>query len=456
MTRIHALTPDGHLPSTAEAHVEELTAHSPRVLDTDETWRAAEVDDQGRISRAVDAEGRTWLVPHPDTPGIVAPEIAGQLQNIETADWAWAIADEGGRVALGIRPDGTLYVGGGTAYPYDVVLVIGQSNAKGQGRPIMTRDPWPGVDQFPALNKAEAGQIIPATEPLLHQGPVTSTSGTGFPIPFARRYRQEHPGRRVLLVPSAYGATGFSTSAPAQGGTWDWTAPDDGTNLAVNAVRQTQAALAAAGPGARLVGILWHQGEGDGAIADIYASKLDGLIAWLRTELDAPEVPFVVGQMSPDRQGGGHARHHRCRPPADPRPRRADGVRAVAAGPAQPRRSDPPLHAGVGLHRPGVLRRAAPRIVQRCRHRPDRPGERAHAPRGRHGDRDLGSRMVPRHRLPDRAQHGRHHMVHRRRDPQPCARDQRHHHRVHASPRPRHHDQRGRGIHPGHRLRRPP
>lgn len=265
MAQIHALTPDGRLPSAAVAHVQEIVPHRAEEIPPAEDWLLAETDTvTGRMSRAVDEQGRTWLSLHPDTRGL-----------------------------------------NGEHLPYDVVLLIGQSNMKGQGKPLTEPDPVPGVDQYPAANKPEAGRIVPAVEPLLHQGPVTAASGTGLGIPFARAYRAANPGRRVLLVPAAWGATGFSTSAPAQGGTWDWTAPDDGTNLAANAVRQTQDALDAAGDGARLAGILWHQGEGDGSIAEDYHEYLDGLIGWLRTELDAPEVPFVVGQMSPDRQGGG-------------------------------------------------------------------------------------------------------------------------------------------------------
>ena len=297
-----ATTTDAGLMSAAD---KARMRHTPQEVATPTDWRLAETDEDGKISRAVDAEGRTWLTPHPDTPGIADTRVAGQIQHVSTDDWAWAVADEAGQVALGVRPDGTTYTGGGaTSQQYDVVLIIGQSNARGAGSPVPEPDPWAGIDQYPAANHAGAGTIIPAVDPLLHQDP--RLVGAGFALPFARRYRQEHPDRQVLIVPAAYGATGFSTSAPDQGGTWDWTAPDDGTNLAVNAVRQTQDALTAAGSGARLVGILWHQGEGDGSIAADYHLYLDGLIAWLRDQLDAPDVPFVVGQMSPDRQGGGN------------------------------------------------------------------------------------------------------------------------------------------------------
>ena len=46
-------------------------------------------------------------------------------------------------------------------------------------------------------------------------------------------------------------------------------------------------------------GILWHQGESDStaALAPAYEAKLHDLIRRLRTELAAPDVPFVAGQL---------------------------------------------------------------------------------------------------------------------------------------------------------------
>ena len=304
MAQIHALTPEGRLPSQAVEHVREMVPHPIQDVATATDWVQAEVDETGQLARAIDSQGRTWLRLHPDTPGVVDPAVAGQFQSMDVPGWRYAVVDETGTVASGVRSDGTVFPDptGTTTQPYDVILLVGQSNMKGAGYPMVGRDPWPGIDQYPAATKPAHGSIIPATEPLQHQGPVQQTQ-TGLGIPFARAYRRGNPGRRVLLVPAAWGATGFSTTP----NTWDWTAPDDGSNLAANAVRQAQDALAAAGEGARLAGILWHQGEGDTSIAAEYAGRLDGLIAYFRAELNAPNVPFVVGQMSPDRQGGGNA-----------------------------------------------------------------------------------------------------------------------------------------------------
>ena len=48
-----------------------------------------------------------------------------------------------------------------------------------------------------------------------------------------------------------------------------------------------------------LKGILWHQGESDSRAgpAEVYEKKLHDLISRFRKELNAPEVPFIAGQM---------------------------------------------------------------------------------------------------------------------------------------------------------------
>ena len=304
MAQIHALTPEGRLPSAAQEHVREMVPHPIQDVATATDWVQAEVDETGQLARAIDSQGRTWLRPHPDSPGIVDPAIAGQMHYTDAQGWAWAVTDETGQVSLGVRADGTPYAGGESlTQPYDVILMMGQSNMQGRGAPLVGREPWPGIDQFPAEGKPGAGTIIPAEEPMGHPGPINAAYPAGLGIPFARAYRATHPNRRVLLVPAAYGGTGFSGTVR----TWDPAKPDDGNNLAWNAYRQTLAALDAAGAGARLVGVLWHQGEGDGEIADTYAAHLDALIAWLRAQFNNPLLPVVVGQMSPDRQGGATA-----------------------------------------------------------------------------------------------------------------------------------------------------
>ena len=50
----------------------------------------------------------------------------------------------------------------------------------------------------------------------------------------------------------------------------------------------------------RLRGILWHQGEADAkdeGLARSYLKRFDAFIRQLRTDLDAPDVPVIVGEL---------------------------------------------------------------------------------------------------------------------------------------------------------------
>jgi hypothetical protein len=48
-----------------------------------------------------------------------------------------------------------------------------------------------------------------------------------------------------------------------------------------------------------LAGILWHQGEGDSGPGKsaVYKDRLVTLVERFRRDLDAPEVPFIIGQL---------------------------------------------------------------------------------------------------------------------------------------------------------------
>jgi Carbohydrate esterase, sialic acid-specific acetylesterase/Fibronectin type III domain len=120
---------------------------------------------------------------------------------------------------------------------------------------------------------------------------------------FARWYLpQVPPNRRILLVPVASGESPLVAPEPP---TWN---PGVSGSLYTSAISHTRAATAAAGPRARLVAILWVQGESDGhrsATGAQYQVQLDLLIEGMRTELSAPDVPFILGQMVPDYLGTG-------------------------------------------------------------------------------------------------------------------------------------------------------
>jgi hypothetical protein len=62
-----------------------------------------------------------------------------------------------------------------------------------------------------------------------------------------------------------------------------------------DAIRRAKLALQSG----TLKGILWHQGESDSnvTLAPQYEAKLLDLIARFRSELNAPNVPFIVGEL---------------------------------------------------------------------------------------------------------------------------------------------------------------
>ncbi|WP_080735984.1 sialate O-acetylesterase [Rhodococcoides fascians] len=131
---------------------------------------------------------------------------------------------------------------------------------------------------------------------------------------FAREYAKTLPkGDWVLVVPAAVGSTSFTSTTitplpagfVAGTGTWDRTIGDP-VNLPANAVTATNAAKAAAvAAGASSIEIpamLWSQGEGDTPrlTEAQYGAKLDDLIAWFRTQVNAPNLLVLVGSMVPE------------------------------------------------------------------------------------------------------------------------------------------------------------
>lgn len=183
---------------------------------------------------------------------------------------------------------------------YDVILLAGQSNMAGRGTPYTAAsDPTnPLIFQYGAKSKT----LKPASEPLDMNE--TSTAGMGPGLQFARWYISTamNRGRKVLLVPASRGGTRIT---PTTGVTWN---PTASSSLYAEAVAQTKAALAAGGQGSELVAILWLQGESDGdaqVAGPAYQSVLDSILTGFRSDLAAPDVPIIVGQMVPDYLGVG-------------------------------------------------------------------------------------------------------------------------------------------------------
>ena len=165
---------------------------------------------------------------------------------------------------------------------FHLFLLIGQSNMAGRGT-IEEQDKRPHPRVF-MLNKA--GDWTPAVDPLHFDKRV---AGTGLGKTFAVQIAEADPAITVGLIPCAVGGSPIDSWKPGQ------FYPPTKSHPWDDAIRRARLALK---PGV-LKGILWHQGESDSTdrLAAAYEPKLHDLVARLRRELRAPEVPFLVGQM---------------------------------------------------------------------------------------------------------------------------------------------------------------
>jgi hypothetical protein len=161
-------------------------------------------------------------------------------------------------------------------------LLLGQSNMAGRGVvEAVDRQPHPRV-----LVLTQAGQWAPAVDPLHFD---KAAAGVGLGKTFGEVVAEARPGVTVGLIPCAVGGSPIETWAPGVTDEATRTRPWD------DLLKRARQALAVG----TLKGILWHQGEADARPdrAGFYEARLHGLIGRLRTALDAPEVPFIAGQM---------------------------------------------------------------------------------------------------------------------------------------------------------------
>ncbi len=92
------------------------------------------------------------------------------------------------------------------------------------------------------------------------------------------------PDSMIGLVPCAWGGAPIDLLGP-------------GSPLYRNAVHRARLAAKSG----VLSGVLWHQGETDAesdTTAPAHAGKLSSLIRQLRTDLAAPELPFLIGDLA--------------------------------------------------------------------------------------------------------------------------------------------------------------
>jgi hypothetical protein len=171
----------------------------------------------------------------------------------------------------------SLFAQTGEVANLDLFLLIGQSNMAGRGV-IGPED----RTVLPAIwVQAKDLSWNSAVDPLHYDKP--DIAGVGLARSFARALTAERPGASIGLIPAAFGGSALD----------EWKA---GSLHYTEAVRRTRAALRYG----KLRGILWHQGEADSKDEDLahsYAKRFEAFIQQLRADLDAPDVPVIVGEL---------------------------------------------------------------------------------------------------------------------------------------------------------------
>lgn len=164
---------------------------------------------------------------------------------------------------------------------YDVFLLIGQSNMAGRG--IMTAADQQVFDPNVFLLNA-SGDVEGARNPLNQYSTIKKDVEQGINpgFSFSKKIAAE-TGRKVLLVVNARGGTALYE--------WKKSSSKGYYNEAVSRTRQAQKY-------GKLVGILWHQGESNSSSPSGYLESLKGMVDDLRKDLNAPDVPFIAGEIA--------------------------------------------------------------------------------------------------------------------------------------------------------------
>ncbi|MCD8261926.1 MAG: sialate O-acetylesterase [Bacteroides sp.] len=180
---------------------------------------------------------------------------------------------------------------------YDVYLLIGQSNMAGRGYMVLPADTNYIMQNVWLLNGDDIPE--PAKNPMNRYSTVRKpmdqqriSPATTFGESVAAR-----TGRRILIVMNALGGSSIEQ--------WSKDAPvisdrnsigRDTLQLYAEAIRRAKIAQQYG----TLRGILWHHGEANSSASKVvhYPYQLAQLAENLRTDLDAPDVPFIAGELA--------------------------------------------------------------------------------------------------------------------------------------------------------------
>lgn len=276
----------------------------------DPLYAARETDRLGRMTRGIFAKDGRQHLPLAQVDqlriGANGPLITW---GVPGSGVAFTFKDVNGRMSdLSIGLDGHFlphtieYLGkqlgtGGSPNGGRALLVFcGQSNAQ-TGPSYLT---IPGIrEEDSRIDMWTGTEIVPLPADDVSMG-----------AEVAREYARNHPGQRVLVVFCGVGSIGFTTTSiqpPPAGyryfaaGTWDRSLTADPQNRYVKAVALTLGALAAAGPGSWIEAAFWSQGEADGGLTQAqYLAKAVDVFSNFRIDVGVPDLPWVIGSMTPE------------------------------------------------------------------------------------------------------------------------------------------------------------
>lgn len=153
-------------------------------------------------------------------------------------------------------------------------LMLGQSNMAGRG---FIKEVQPIYNE--RIQMLSNGRWQMMTEPINYDRPV---AGVGLAASFAEAWCEKNKEDQIGLIPCAEGGSIIDEWHP------------DGI-LFRHAISQAKFAM----ENSQLTGILWHQGESDSTPERFpdYYEKLVHVIKAFRTELNAPNLPLMIGGM---------------------------------------------------------------------------------------------------------------------------------------------------------------
>jgi len=163
-----------------------------------------------------------------------------------------------------------------------VFLLAGQSNMAGRGE-VTEED----LEIHPrVLMLAKDGSWQPAVDPIHYDKKI---AGTGLAKSFALMLAKVNENVTIGLVPAACGGSPIATWEPGAYYEKTDSHPYD------DAIARTRKAMESG----TLNGILWHQGEADAKpeTSAVYKDKLVALAERFRKDLEAPDAPFIIGQL---------------------------------------------------------------------------------------------------------------------------------------------------------------